>query len=388
MTATPPSDGAVLSSRSAAPRPPATPPRVVVVAPSFVGAGAERMALSLCLELAGLCRLRTVALSSTPAAVLQQFSARGIVHTDLGKRPGWSPRAALRLASLLSADPPDVLHTHQSAAAYAAPFLAFHRSTRWVHTAHSIFRHDQRGLAGRISLALMAALDARVVAVSQAVEDSFRLCRRLDLCRVIPNGVTPPPVGQSPSPGLRRVLGIEPDGLLLVAVCFLKPPKRPDVVLDRFLRLRREYPALHLAILGDGPLRPALEERVRQAGASASVHLPGHVPAAWPYLQVADIFVHCSEIEGDPLAVKEALASGLPIVAPRLGGVPEVIEHGVNGVLYAPGDYDSLQLAMKLLVDDPGLRARLAAAARRSAARFAAARMAGEYLDFYRSLLP
>lgn len=180
-------------------------------------------------------------------------------------------------------------------------------------------------------------------------------------------------------------LGLDPDRVEVTATMFdggelggPHRPERPDrpaglifmgrlivekgiyELLDAFARLRREFPKLELVVGGDGPELDAFRERVQQMGLESAVHCPGFVSGAAKadWLARAGLFVLPSYREGCPVAMLEAMAMGLPVVASRVGGVPRVIGDGLNGRLLPDVDARTLyRILGELLADEGRLRA-------------------------------
>lgn len=133
--------------------------------------------------------------------------------------------------------------------------------------------------------------------------------------------------------------------------------KRVDVLLEAVARLVSQYASLRVAIAGDGPLAPQLHRLSRQLGLCNVVHFVGAVSDVPALLRTCEIFVMCSESEGFPFALIEAMCSGLlPIVTP-VGDIPTVVKTGLNGWLVPVGDASALAEALTRLLDDPALRA-------------------------------
>jgi glycosyltransferase involved in cell wall biosynthesis len=182
---------------------------------------------------------------------------------------------------------------------------------------------------------------------------------------VVPNPA--PPVGHLPSrDDLRRRLGI--DGPTFVFAGRLVPAKQLPLAIGALRRVA----AARLIVIGDGPERQRLDELVAQAGLQGRVVFKGAVPRseAVVWLRAADAVVLSSAWENFPHAAVEAIAAGTPVVATAVGGVPEVIQSGVNGILVPPGDERALADAMQSVTADPQLSTRL---------RQGAAATAGDY---------
>ncbi len=173
----------------------------------------------------------------------------------------------------------------------------------------------------------------------------------------------------------RALLGVE--GRLIVSMGRLLRLKGFDELIDAVGALRTEFPDLRLAILGEGPQRDRLAEKVRSAGLVDAVLLPGALPreTALSYVRAADLFVLNSASEGQAHSILEAMALGTPAIATSAGGTPDLIEHGRNGWLVGAHDRAALTDAMRALLRDPGFAARLAAGARLPPDRFDKAQM-------------
>jgi glycosyltransferase involved in cell wall biosynthesis len=168
---------------------------------------------------------------------------------------------------------------------------------------------------------------------------------------VIPNWVP----ARDPKPR-----GARPPGspLRIATTARLVPRKGLEVLIDAIARASDQGAALHCTIIGDGPLRMALEERVMSAGAADHVSFAGalHAGGLRAALAGADVFVLASEEEGMPLSLLEAMAAGCPVVATPVGGVPDAVADGVNGLLVPPRDPGCLARALRGLASDAQAR--------------------------------
>jgi glycosyltransferase involved in cell wall biosynthesis len=147
----------------------------------------------------------------------------------------------------------------------------------------------------------------------------------------------------------------------------LSPEKGPEVFVRAAMLLRHLAPAAHCVLCGDGPMRESLQQFVQSIGLAERVHFVGvrhDMPAIYREL---DVWVCTSHSEGLPLALMEAMASGLPVVATRVGGVPDLVEHGLSGWLMAPRDFDGVADAVAGLLASDEQRARMGRRARERA---------------------
>jgi glycosyltransferase involved in cell wall biosynthesis len=151
------------------------------------------------------------------------------------------------------------------------------------------------------------------------------------------------------------------------AVCALREEKRLDVLLEAFARLRREGVEARLLLVGGGPMLGRLQDlrRSLQIEAASEFHPTTSDVASW--LRQIDIFVLSSDTESFPNALLEAMACGCCVVASRVGGVPELVRHATNGLLFEAGDVNQLVAHLRTVASDAGLRRTLGAAAERTA---------------------
>jgi glycosyltransferase involved in cell wall biosynthesis len=167
----------------------------------------------------------------------------------------------------------------------------------------------------------------------------------------LPNGI--PSATPASARDVRPELGIEPGAPIIGSVGSLYTVKAFDVLLRATALLVGERPDVRVLIVGDGPERPALERLARELGVDSSVRLLGSRSDVPDILDTLDIAVCCSNSEGSPLSVMEYMGAGLPVVASAVGGLPDLIEPGVNGLLVPPGDPSALAEALADLLGDP-----------------------------------
>jgi GalNAc-alpha-(1->4)-GalNAc-alpha-(1->3)-diNAcBac-PP-undecaprenol alpha-1,4-N-acetyl-D-galactosaminyltransferase len=147
----------------------------------------------------------------------------------------------------------------------------------------------------------------------------------------------------------------------LIAIGRLHPQKGFDLLLKAFHRIQAKYPDWQITILGEGPMRSELERLRSELKLTDRVHLPGLVTNVPEYLQQADIFVMPSRFEGFPMALCEAMAAGLPVLAADcLSGPSEIVDKGVNGILVKTENVDALAMGLEALMSDPAKRQQLA----------------------------
>ena len=242
-----------------------------------------------------------------------------------------------------------------------------------------------------LRLAMIAAewMTARVSTVIICVSEHDRrvaLAHRIgrpDRLIVIQNGVDPAP--WMASDDVRSGLGAAPCPRTAVMVGRLTAQKDPVTLLEAW----RRVPGTHrLLLVGDGPLRADVEAAIRRDAAADRVEVLPPTTDIPALMRTAHVFVMSSRWEGLPLAVIEAMMSGLPVVATRVGGVPELVAEHETGLLVPPGDPEALAAALRRMLDEPSLAYRLGQAGRRRAlARFTESRMLAEMDAVYARVL-
>ena len=189
---------------------------------------------------------------------------------------------------------------------------------------------------------------------------------------------------------VRKELAIPPGADVLGTIVFNNPVKGADVLIDAFVNhLLPRYPDLHLVIVGISPKDAALVWPSWDLVTAGRLHWAGVQDDVRPFLAATDIYVQPSRIEGLALAILEAMREGLPVVASKVGGIPEAVADGESGLLVQPGAPEELALAISRLLDDRALAGRLGAAGfDRWRDRFVRSTSVEDSLDDYAAVLP
>jgi glycosyltransferase involved in cell wall biosynthesis len=326
----------------------------------------ERFAPGATVLRVGLPVRRARQLYAVPGAVLAPLLGRGadLVHVHLGEDLAILPLGAL------AARPrrlPLIITVHCSPSHTIVPYDArtavLRRLGGWIE------RKGEQGAAATIvyteRLAELLAGDGGSAAV-----------------HVIPRGVERAPFA---APGERFLPGL-PGRHRVVFVGRLVRAKGVDLLVQAAARLRT--PGVDVVFVGDGAQRSDVERLARRLGVHDRVHVTGFVPHARvpAVLASADLLVLPSRYEELGTVLVEAMHAGLPVVASRVGGIPEAVEHGVSGLLVAPGDVGELAGAIDAVLSDPALAGRLAAGARANAPGHDLEAVADAVLALYASL--
>lgn len=281
------------------------------------------------------------------------------------------------LLAAIAARGTSLVHAHEARAVYAGWLLKQLRQTPYILTRRiEHARHDTtlRAKAYR-------AAD-RVVAISQSIAKTIESHYPEMHCPVVPSAhadmARAPADANDVRPELRNKTIVGHLGELDHS------HKGQRTIIDAARQVQETNPELHFMLLGVG--KDDAEFR-RAAAGLANIEFVGFVDDVAPYLARFDLFVYPSLHEGLGSSLLDALCFGLPIVATRVGGIPELVEHEVNGLLITPEQPGELVAALQRLLSDADLRESMARENRQKAARYTAARMASSYEAIYRDIL-
>lgn len=319
------------------------------------------------------------------------FHPVAVNNYDVLKFSDYTLPLSVRMAEVSRDHRLDLLHVHYAvphatAAILARSMLPADQQPHVVTTLHgtdtTLFGHDP-GYAPAIRHALSCSDAVTAVSASLRAETErvFDFRGPID---VVHNFFAPRPPRRSAAE-VRRELDVTRDEVLVVHSSNLRPGKRIDLLLDTVSRVRPRD-AFKLLVLAGAPFAP-YAERVRQLGLEDRLIVKEHVTDIEEYLQVADVGLFTSDTESFCLSILEAMCFGCPSVSTRVGGIPEVVEHDVSGVLVPTSDARALAGALEGLIHDPSRRRALGEAARtRARERFTAEIVVPRYEALYRRL--
>lgn len=304
--------------------------------------------------------------------------------SDRGAR---DPRWLLRLQQLLRRRRYDVVHTHAPVPAVAARLLGV-GGPAVVHTEHNMW--DRYRLPTRLANSLTYRRNGAVVAVSDVVADSIRPRPPVPRARIrtIHHGTVLGSVrsyDDSERLERRRRNGLPVDRFLIGNVGNFTAKKDHRNLIEAMAR-PGHVEAAHLVLIGLGPLEATLRAAADDLGIADRVTFLGSRSDVFELLPLLDLFCLSSEFEGFPIALVEAMASGLPCVATAVGGIPEIIVDGDSGLLVPSRDAAALADAIGRAMDDPDLRAALGDEAKKTAEGLDLRNAVDELQSIYRQL--
>jgi glycosyltransferase involved in cell wall biosynthesis len=307
------------------------------------------------------------------------------------ERKANDPAALRKLDETIRRISPAVLQTHavkshflvrRTGAYREFPWVAFHHGYTWPDLKARLYNQLDRWSLRAARRALTVSGPFRAELIARGVPPG-----RIE---IVHNAIAPNWGAAERQPDCqaetRRAWGIPADRKIILIVGRLSREKDHLTLLAATKRTQAVLP-VHLVIVGAGPERPRIEERIRELGLQNQVTLTGQQKSAAPFYGIADIAVLSSLSEGSPNALLEALASGVPVVATRVGGIPEIVNDGETALLVPPSYVNVMTSAMCAILRDAALSSALAARGRSLIAeRHSPELRARKLCEIYRSM--
>lgn len=325
--------------------------KVLYVFAALPVGGAEEVLFT---EVTGLDKTRfdpLVCVLSEKGPVGERIESLGfpVVALQRMKHHRFDHRIIRDLYRLIKTEKVDLVHTHlYDGNKYGRLAAGLARVPGLISHCHNVYarRRFKYHLVNRG----LSFLNDRILAVSQAVKESVVRYDRISpgKIEVLYNGIDPSKFkGNFADSGVRQKFGVQPEDFLVGVVARLEEQKGHIYLFRALRQLLPDFPRIKVLVVGDGTLRPVLEARVREMGLSEQVLFAGTRKDIPQVLAALDLFVLPSLWEGFSLAILEALAAGTPVVATAVGGAPEIIRSGHDGLLIPPGEESSLVNAVR-----------------------------------------
>jgi L-malate glycosyltransferase len=323
----------------------------------------------------------------------ERMRTEGIEVLSFDRRPGLDFSVAVRMGREIRARSLQVLHAHQyTPFFYAALAARFSRiRPRVIFTEHG--RHYPDVVSTRRRVLNRLVFDRLADAVNAVCGFSARSLSERDgfagdRIEVIENGIDLVRYGPSPDRSAARLkLGVDPGRRYITTIARFHPVKDHRTLLRAFVGVTQARPDVDLLLVGDGPLRSELEAFARELRVDTRVRFMGVRDDVADILRATDLFALTSVSEAASITLLEAMACEVPVVVTAVGGNPEIVRDGVDGLMAARGDAPGIATAMLELLDNPGrARALGQSAGERVRTHYGIDRTVGRYYELYAGL--
>lgn len=356
--------------------------KICQLMPEFDLAGAEIMAENLCyyLDNAG-CDVIVVSMFTKHTPITDRLEASGIRVEYLDKKSGFDPSIIFKLIKLFKKERPDIIHTHRYLARYAVPSAIICGVKGKVHTVHNVASKELCLRDRRISRFFYRRCGLHPVGIShiikQTIEQEYGLHK--DSIGLVYNGI-------DLSKCHIKTDYEYNDTIKILHVGRFSEQKNHIGIISAFSRVVSEFPNAVLHLYGMGPMMDECISFVRDKNLQDKVFFCGTTDDIYSVMTNSDLFLLCSHYEGMPITLIEAMATRLPIVATAVGGVVDMIEDGVEGVL-CDDDVEDIARKISIMLSDNKLRIKCGTNACVRSKEYSRERMGKEYLDLYKKIL-
>ncbi len=330
----------------------------------------------------------------------REHGVRPVVVPEVVGEASLKPRDVVALAKvyrLIRRFRPHIVHTHTAKAGFIGRIAARLAGVPVIvhtyhgHVLHGYYSPVKSWLLRRMER-MLARLSDRLIAVSEQVKNDLVRYGVAPAAKiaVVPLGfeLTPFLTSERFKGAFKEELGLDSSTKLVGIVGRIFPVKNHRLFLDAAVRLAREDERVHFVVVGDGILRPEMERYVRELGFGSRVHFTGWRRDLSRIYASLDVLVVSSDNEGTPVSAIEAMASGVPVVATRVGGLPDLVINGMTGYLVPPRDPDALAAAVARILQDSQTAIRMGVVTREYVReRYTLERLIADVDQLYQDLL-
>lgn len=352
--------------------------KIMQVIPAFRLAGAEVMCENLCIALKNAGEsVIAVSLYSEKTAITDRLEKAGVHIEYLNKKPGFDASIIFKLVKLFKREKPDVVHTHIYASKYGLIAAVLAGIEKKVHTVHNVAQKEQGNLGKKVNSFMYKYFNVVPVALSQEVRKSISDVYRLqeDSVPTVFNGIDLSKCITKTNYKVNKIFTILHIGR------FMKV-KNHETLIRAFATFVKKHPCSKLQLLGEGEMFDEMQNLAKTLDVADKVEFLGLQSNVYPFLHKADIFCLPSEYEGVPMTLIEAMGTGLPIIASKVGGIPDMLTNNEDALLIKPTS-DELNEAMERLYQSDTLREEFGKKVKKKAIVFSSEEMAKRYERIY-----
>ncbi len=324
--------------------------------------GTEQVIRQLVTDLpAGRFQNRILCIDGHVGEIGKQIQNQGTEVSGIAREKGFDFSLVIKIREQIREQGIDIVHCHQYTPWVYGWLAARGTNARVIFTEHGRFHPDRYRYKAMLINPLIAMMTSAVVAISGATRTALARYEFVPpgKIQVIHNGIRALDSDLDAVASIRRELGIGGSDLVLGTVARLDPVKNQVLMLAAFAEVLKEKPNCWLLMVGDGPDRELLEGKADELGITGRTIFTGFIPQPVNYLAAMDVFLLSSHTEGTSMTLLEAMSLGIPAVATRVGGNPEIVVDGKTGLLSAPDSVPEFAGAINKLITDKSLRHQL-----------------------------
>lgn len=353
--------------------------KIIQIMPNFALAGAEILVENLTMALRNKSyKIIIISLFDEQSPITKRLESNNIHIYYLGKKEGLDLKMISRLYKIFKHEKPKVIHTHRYVMKYSIPAAVFAKIPIKLHTLHSIAEKEANKVDRVINSFFYRFCNVIPVAISPAVKQSIvneykltedqvpMIYNGIDLSKCIP----------------KKDYLLNTDKILILHIGRFTEVKNHIGILESFKIVHDKEPNTVLQLIGAGELENKARDKVVELELEDCVEFLGLQSNVYTFLNSADIFILPSLWEGMPITLIEAMGTGLPIVATKVGGIPDMIEDNVSGILVDVNNKEISDAVLRLIKNE-NLRKRLGITAGEKSKNFSSEKMAKEYMDLY-----
>lgn len=351
---------------------------ILQVIPNLRVAGAETMCENLSVELKNKGNnVTVVSLYSEETIISKRLKENSINVIFLDKKPGFDISIIRKIRRIIYQYEIEVVHAHLYASLYAMIAAIKSKVFKRFVTIHTIASNDNSKIGRLVNRFLFQKCNVTPIALTETIRDSIVKEYNVlpNKIPIIYNGI---PINKySPKKDYSLL-----DRFVICHVGRFSKVKNHELMIYTINEIKNKIPNIKLSFVGSGEQLELMKEKASGLGVLDIVSFEGLQADVKKYLEIADIFILPSEYEGMPMTLIEAMASGLPIIASNVGGIPDIVRPGIDGILIAP-NIKELSDAIIELYSSKTLRESLGTSARKRSAYFSSEKMADDYLKVY-----
>jgi glycosyltransferase involved in cell wall biosynthesis len=350
--------------------------KVLHIIPDFGVGGAEKLALDLCTFYDNdKFEISALSLFNTRETIYDiELKARGIQVKYLDKKAGLDISMISKIFKFLRRTKPDIIHTHRYVVRYTLIPAILCRIPVKVHTIHNVAKQELDKVG--IFLQFLAYKIFRIVpvAISENIKTTAEKLYRIKKIRTILNGIDVESFRQKNDEKKTETIN-------LINVGRFQAVKNHKLLINSFSDICKQFDNVLLYLIGNGELHAEIEKQITDLKLNSKVKLLGVQKDVAKFLHQSHIFVLPSNYEGLPLSLLEAMAAGLPIIATKVGGIPNVV--GDNAILVPPQSKKELSNALRRVITDNKLRQEMGVKSIEKAQKFDIRNSSEQYCNLY-----